>query len=134
MNPQAAASTEADAAAARESLSPAVGTIRITYPDLHGIQRGKDIPAAELDRVARGGLAFCWAVMGTDLSHTPVVGGEDGYPDMVARPDLGHAARAAVGARRRRAASPTSSARALPSRPTCAAWSAGRAPSSPSWT
>ena len=26
--------------------------------------------------------------MGTDLSHTPVVGGEDGYPDMVARPDL----------------------------------------------
>ena len=89
MNPQAAASTAADAAAARESLSPAVGTIRITYPDLHGIQRGKDIPAAELDRVARGGLAFCWAVMGTDLSHTPVVGGEDGYPDMVARPDLG---------------------------------------------
>ena len=26
--------------------------------------------------------------MGTDLSHTPVVGGETGYPDMVARPDL----------------------------------------------
>ena len=26
--------------------------------------------------------------MGTDLSHTPVVGGEEGYPDMVARPDL----------------------------------------------
>jgi glutamine synthetase len=88
VNPQAAASTEADAAAARESLSPAVGTIRITYPDLHGIQRGKDIPAAELEAAATGGLNFCWAVMGTDLSHTPVVGGEDGYPDMVARPDL----------------------------------------------
>ena len=26
--------------------------------------------------------------MGTDLAHTPVVGGESGYPDMIARPDL----------------------------------------------
>ena len=52
MNPQAAAS-EVDAATARETLSPAVGTVRITYPDLHGIQRGKDIPVSELDRVGR---------------------------------------------------------------------------------
>ena len=88
MNPQAAASAEVDAATARETLSPAVGTVRITYPDLHGIQRGKDIPVSELDRAAGSGLAFCWAVMGTDLSHTPVVGGEAGYPDMVAKPDL----------------------------------------------
>jgi len=27
-------------------------------------------------------------VMGTDLQHTPVVGGEMGYPDMLAIPDL----------------------------------------------
>jgi glutamine synthetase len=73
---------------ARSRLSPAVSTIRVTYPDLHGIQRGKDVPAAQLDRAVDGGLAFCWAVMGTDLRHTPVVGGERGYPDMVARPDL----------------------------------------------
>ena len=44
VNPQAAASTTSDVASAREALSPAVGTVRITYPDLHGIQRGKDVP------------------------------------------------------------------------------------------
>ena len=77
-----------EAAEARRGLSEAVGTIRVTYPDLHGIQRGKDIPIDELGRASGTGLAFCWAVMGTDLRHTPVVGGESGYPDMVAKPDL----------------------------------------------
>jgi glutamine synthetase len=69
-------------------LSPAVSTVRVVYSDLHGIQRGKDIPVAELARFADSGMGFCQAVMGTDLRHTPVVGGEEGYPDMVARPDL----------------------------------------------
>ena len=50
MTPQAAASSESDAATARETLSPAVSTVRIIYSDLHGIQRGKDIPVAELAR------------------------------------------------------------------------------------
>jgi glutamine synthetase len=77
-----------EAAEARRGLSEAVGTIRVTYPDLHGIQRGKDIPIDELGRASGSGLTFCWAVMGTDLRHTPVVGGESGYPDMVAKPDL----------------------------------------------
>ena len=77
-----------EVAAIRSQISPAVSTVRVVYPDLHGIQRGKDVPIAELDRTARSGLGFCWAVMGTDLAHTPVVGGEEGYPDMVARPDL----------------------------------------------
>ena len=77
-----------DAAQVKRDLSPAVGTIRVTYPDLHGIQRGKDVPVGELSRASDHGLAFCWAVMGTDLRHTPVVGGERGYPDMVAHPDL----------------------------------------------
>jgi glutamine synthetase len=75
-------------AAELERLSPAVRTIRVTYPDLHGIQRGKDVPVGELGRAVERGLSFCWAVMGTDLRHTPVVGGERGYPDMVARADL----------------------------------------------
>ncbi len=87
MNPQAATETS-EVASTREGLSSAISTVRITYPDLHGIQRGKDVPASELERAATGGLTFCWAVMGTDLAHTPVVGGEDGYPDMLARPDL----------------------------------------------
>ncbi|HEY8582705.1 MAG TPA: glutamine synthetase family protein [Capillimicrobium sp.] len=67
---------------------PPVTSIRVLYPDLHGVARGKDVPIAELDKVMESGLCFCSAVMGTDLRHTPVVGGEAGYPDLVARPDL----------------------------------------------
>lgn len=83
----AAADGAVDPAGARRHLTDAVQTIRVVYPDLHGVQRGKDVPLTELDRAARG-LNFCWAVMGTDLQHTPVVGGELGYPDMLAIPDL----------------------------------------------
>ena len=58
------------------------------YPDLHGVARGKDVPIAEFDYVLDHGLRFCAAVMGTDLRHTPVVGGDEGYPDPIARPDM----------------------------------------------
>ena len=58
------------------------------YPDLHGVARGKDVPIAEFDYVLDHGLRFCAAVMGTDLRHTPVVGGDEGYPDLIARPDM----------------------------------------------
>jgi len=63
-------------------------SVRILYPDLHGVARGKDIPVRHFDHVIESGLCFCAAVMGTDLRHTPVWGGEEGYPDLVARPDL----------------------------------------------
>jgi glutamine synthetase len=63
-------------------------SIRVLYPDLHGVARGKDVPAAEFDHVVENGLCFCAAVMGTDLRHTPVVGGQAGYPDLIARPDV----------------------------------------------
>ena len=63
-------------------------TIRVLYPDLHGVPRGKDVPVREFDRIAESGLCFCSAVMGTDLRHTPVVGGEAGFPDMRAVPDV----------------------------------------------
>ncbi len=65
-----------------------VRSIRVLYPDLHGVARGKDVPIAEFDHVLDHGLRFCAAVMGTDLRHTPVVGGEEGYPDLIARPDM----------------------------------------------
>jgi glutamine synthetase len=64
-----------------------VTSVRILYPDLHGIARGKDVPISEFDHALEKGLAFCSAVMGTDLRHTPVRGGEEGYPDLIARPD-----------------------------------------------
>ncbi len=78
----------AASAVSAHELSPAVSTVRVVFCDLHGIQRGKDVPRETLGHAVTDGLAFCWAVMGTDLRHTPVVGGERGYPDMVARPDL----------------------------------------------
>ncbi len=70
--------------------SPPEGTttVRILYSDLHGVARGKDIPAGELERITERGLCFCAAVMSTDLRHTPVLGGEAGYPDLHAFPDL----------------------------------------------
>jgi glutamine synthetase len=71
-----------------DQIADDVRSVRIVFADLHGVQRGKDVPRAEFEHVAGHGVTFCWAVMGTDLRHTPVVGGELGYPDMIARPDL----------------------------------------------
>ncbi len=70
------------------SAGTPITSVRLLYPDLHGVARGKDVPASEFDHVVEKGLCFCAAVMGTDLRHTPVVGGEAGYPDLIARPDL----------------------------------------------
>jgi glutamine synthetase len=61
--------------------------LRVLYPDLHGIARGKDVPLREFHHVIDKGLPFCMAIMGTDLRHTPVVA-HGAYPDLVARPDL----------------------------------------------
>ena len=71
-----------------EVSTETASTVRILYPDLHGVARGKDVPVGEFDHVAEHGICFCSAVMGTDLRHTPVVGGEEGYPDMRAVPDM----------------------------------------------
>jgi glutamine synthetase len=76
------------AAIAELSTGTPVTSIRVLYPDLHGVARGKDVPIAEFDHVLDHGLRFCAAVMGTDLRHTPVVGGDEGYPDLIARPDM----------------------------------------------
>jgi glutamine synthetase len=65
-----------------------VRAVRLLYTDLHGIARGKDIPISKFDHLAEEGVAFCAAVMSTDLRHTPVVGGEEGYVDFSVRPDL----------------------------------------------
>ena len=67
---------------------PRITTVRVLYSDLHGVARGKDVPLAEFPRLAEHGLCFCAAVMATDLNHTPVLGAEEGYPDLVAVPDL----------------------------------------------
>jgi glutamine synthetase len=73
---------------ATETPPTTIRSVRLLYPDLHGVARGKDIPISEFDHVVEHGLCFCSAVMGTDLAHTPVRGGAEGYPDLTARPDL----------------------------------------------
>jgi glutamine synthetase len=65
-----------------------VRAVRVLYTDLHGVARGKDIPLGHFGDLCEEGVTFCAAVMGTDLRHTPVVGGEEGYVDLAVRPDL----------------------------------------------
>ena len=55
-----------------ELTDQSVTSVRVIYPDLHGVVRGKDVPIGEFERAMEHGLAFCSAVMGTDLRHTPV--------------------------------------------------------------
>ncbi len=80
--------TLGDGAGVLRGNNQPITSVRVLYPDLHGIARGKDVPIKQFDGVIERGLTFCAAVMGTDLRHTPVVGGEEGYPDFIARPDL----------------------------------------------
>jgi glutamine synthetase len=80
---------ERDAEAALAALdATGLKAVRLLYTDLHGVARGKDIPLRHFPGLADEGAMFCAAVMGTDLRHTPVVGGEEGYVDLSVRPDL----------------------------------------------
>ena len=74
--------------AAHELGEQGVRAVRLLYTDLHGVARGKDIPLRHFAGLCEEGANFCAAVMGTDLRHTPVVGGEIGYVDFAVRPDL----------------------------------------------
>ena len=64
-----------------------VKAVRLLYTDLHGVARGKDIPIGHFLELLEDGVAFCSVIMGTDLRHNPVVGGEQGYVDFAVRPD-----------------------------------------------
>jgi glutamine synthetase len=64
-----------------------VKAVRLLYTDLHGVARGKDIPIGHFLEMLEEGVAFCSVIMGTDLRHTPVVGGEQGYVDFAIRPE-----------------------------------------------
>ena len=81
--------TAPDLVTAMQALeAESVRAVRLLYTDLHGVARGKDIPLGHFPDLCDEGVAFCAAVMGTDLRHTPVVGGEEGYVDFAIRPDL----------------------------------------------
>jgi glutamine synthetase len=83
---------EADVAAVCEQLrSSGVDVVRVSYPDLIGVDRGRDVLLDQLPAAAGHGLAFCRAVYHTSPMGdvVPVQGGlEAGLPDIVVRPDL----------------------------------------------
>ncbi len=74
--------------AVRDLAGKGVRAVRVLYSDLHGVARGKDVPLRHFPDLAEEGITFCAAIMGTDLRHTPVVGGDEGYVDLAIRPDL----------------------------------------------
>ena len=54
---------EADVAAVCERLrSDGVDVVRVSYPDLIGVDRGRDVLLDELPAAVGHGLAFCRAV------------------------------------------------------------------------
>jgi glutamine synthetase len=70
-----------------------VRAVRLQFADLHGICRGKDIPSAVFPHTAAEGISFVEATMTVDLAHNVIAGFEQGFPDILARPDLSTLAR-----------------------------------------
>jgi len=68
-------------------IGQGVNTVRLSYPDLHGIARGKEYPVQYFDHLVGDGAAHCEAIMTVDLQHNVVAGFEHGFQDIVARPD-----------------------------------------------
>ena len=81
-----------DVSALVEDLrSKGIDVIRVSYPDLIGVDRGRDVLLEELQSVMGHGIAFCRAVYHTSPMGdvVPVQGGiESGLPDISAKPDL----------------------------------------------
>ncbi|MFD1657151.1 glutamine synthetase family protein [Streptomyces caeni] len=68
-----------------------IDVVRVTYPDLLGTDRARDVLLDHLPAACEHGLAFCRAVYHTTPRGgvVPVTGGLDaGLPDIAVRPDL----------------------------------------------
>jgi len=59
-----------------------IRVVRLQYPDLHGICRGKDIPIGAFEHAADEGIGFVEAIMTVDLRHNVTAGFEQGFPDI----------------------------------------------------
>ena len=68
-------------------IEEGVTTVRLAYPDLHGIARGKEFPADYFQHLMHDGAPHCEAIMTVDLQHNVISGFEHGFQDIVARPD-----------------------------------------------
>ncbi|UGS39083.1 glutamine synthetase family protein [Capillimicrobium parvum] len=73
-----------DAASLREA---GVELVRVSYADLHGVCRGKDVPIDAYDAVRAHGIAQTEAVMTIDLRHNVIAGFEHGFRDFWAIPE-----------------------------------------------
>jgi glutamine synthetase len=95
MTDQLALAAQAEELAAHVADLTEVGiqVVRLQYADLHGICRGKDIPAHAFAHAVQDGVGFVEAIMTIDLRHNVVAGFERGFPDITARPDLSTLAR-----------------------------------------
>jgi glutamine synthetase len=75
-----------------ELLDRGIDTVEVGFADTQGALRGKRIPVSQLPRVAEEGLPFCLGALGWDIEGTvfpsDVVSWDNGYPDVVALPDL----------------------------------------------
>ncbi|MGE2716227.1 glutamine synthetase family protein [Mycolicibacterium litorale] len=68
-----------------------IDVVRLSYSDLIGVDRGRDILARRFARTAGGGVAFCRSIFGTSPMGDviDIEGGlSAGLPDVVAVPDL----------------------------------------------
>jgi glutamine synthetase len=68
-----------------------VDVVRVSYPDLIGVDRGRDVLLEHVPAATEHGLAFCRAVYHTSpmADVVPVAGGLDqGLPDIAVFPDL----------------------------------------------
>jgi glutamine synthetase len=75
----------ADAGSLRDA---AIAHVRVSYPDLHGVCRGKDVAVDAFDAVREHGIAQTEAIMTVDLRHHVIAGFEHGFRDFWAVPDL----------------------------------------------
>ena len=84
--------SQTEVTAACERLrAQGVDVVRVSYPDLIGVDRGRDVLVDELPNAVGHGLAFCRAVYHTSPQGdvVPVQGGlEAGLPDILVKPDL----------------------------------------------
>ena len=74
-----------------ELRSQGIDVVRVSYPDMIGIDRGRDLLLDQLPTATGPGLAFCRAVFHTSPQGdvVPVAGGlEAGLPDVQVKPDL----------------------------------------------
>ena len=71
-----------------ELRTAGVRSVRLEFPDLHGVARGREIPIADFPGVVEDGAGFVEATMTIDLHHNIVSGFASGFRDLLARPDL----------------------------------------------